>query len=166
MEVKVKFISPNDIWLTRPDGSFMAHLHFAQEILKSKQKMYGQLIEAYLFNANRIRGKVLNPWQQLEYVNRRLMANKDFPNSFSRVVTDEELNRCYLGTQLQKLRKHRKMSLRAVARMSDIDYGNLSKIENGKVSVGYDVLCRLLQTLDGQIDIVPKIALDKLKLND
>ena len=166
MEVKVKFKTCRDIYLMRPNGAFVAHLRFENEVLETKQRMYAQLIEAYLFNANRIRGKILNPWQQLEYVNRRLMANKDFPNSFSRVVTDEELNRCYLGTQLQKLRKHRKMSLRAVARMSDIDYGNLSKIENGKVSVGYDVLCRLLQTLDGHIVLVPKIDLDKAQLND
>lgn len=166
MEVKVKFKTCRDIYLMRPNGAFVAHLRFENEVPETKQRMYAQLIEAYLFNATRIRGKVLNPWQQLEYVNRRLMANKDFPNSFSRVVTDEELNRCYLGTQLQKLRKHRKMSLRAVARMADIDYGNLSKIENGKVSVGYDVLCRLLQTLDGHIDVIPKIDLDKAQLNN
>lgn len=166
MEVKVKFISNTDVLIRRANGVFLAQFRFEREVPQDKQTTYAKLIEVYFLNATRIRGKILNPWQQMEYVNRRLMANKDFPNSFSRVVTDDELNRCYLGTQIQKLRKHRKMSLRAVARISHIDYGNLSKIENGKISVGYDVLCRLLQTLDGYINIVPKIALDKDQLNN
>lgn len=166
MEVKIVFISSTDVRLIRSNRTMLAELRFKQSIPQDKQESYARLMEVLLDQAKRVRGKEHNSWQQLEYVNRRLMANKDFPNSFSRVVTDKELNRCYLGTQLQQLRKQRKMSLRAVARMADIDYGNLSKIENGKVSVGYDVLCRLLQTLDGHIDVIPKIDLDKAQLNN
>lgn len=166
MEVRVEYINDRDIKLVRPNGELVAELRLQTAVPKERRTSYAHYIKVWLDNAKRIRGTALNPWQQLEHLNRCMQNYSDFPNSFVRIVTDEKLNREYLGAQLQKLRKHRKISMRALAQMSGIDYGNLSKIENGKVSVGYDVLCRLLQSLDVIPEFIPKIALDKERLND
>ncbi len=166
MEVRVEYINDRDIKLVRPNGELVAKLRLQTAVPKERRTSYAHYIKVWLDNAKRIRGTALNPWQQLEHLNRCMQNYSDFPNSFVRIVTDEKLNREYLGAQLQKLRKHRKISMRALAQMSDIDYGNLSKIENGKVSVGYEVLCRLLQSLDVIPEFIPKIALDKERLND
>lgn len=166
MEVRVKYISDTDIKLVRPNGELMAKLKLQTAVPKERRTSYAHYIEVWLNNAKRVSGKALNPWQQLAHLNQCMQNYSDFPNSFVRIVTDEKLNREFLGVQLQKLRKDRKISMRALAQMSGIDYGNLSKIENGKISVGYDVLCRLLQSLDAIPEFIPKIALDKDKLND
>lgn len=166
MEVRVKYISDTDIKLVRPNGELIARLKLQIAVPKERRTSYAHYIEVWLNNAKRVSGKTLNPWQQLAHLNQCMQNYSDFPNSFVRIVTDEKLNREFLGVQLQKLRKDRKISMRALAQMSGIDYGNLSKIENGKVSVGYDVLCRLLQSLDALPEFIPKIALDKDKLND
>lgn len=166
MEVRVKYISDTDIKLVRPNGELIAKLKLQTAVPKERRTSYVHYIEVWLNNAKRVSGKALNPWQQLAHLNQCMQNYSDFPNSFVRIVTDEKLNREFLGVQLQKLRKERKITMRALAQMSGIDYGNLSKIENGKVSVGYDVLCRLLQSLDALPEFIPKIALDKDKLND
>lgn len=164
MEVKIVFISSTDVRLIRSNRTMLAELRFKQSIPQDKQESYARLMEVLLDQAKRVRGKEHNSWQQLEYVNKRLSLNKDFPNSFQRLVTDKELTRAYIGAKLQNIRKKRKLSLRGLAHLSGIDYGNLSKIENGNVSVGLDVLCRLLQAMDVHLDFIEKIALDKVKL--
>lgn len=164
MEVKIVFISSTDVRLIRSNRTMLAELRFKQSIPKDKQESYARLMEVLLDQAKRVRGKEHNSWQQLEYVNKRLSLNKDFPNSFQRLVTDKELTRAYIGAKLQNIRKKRQLSLRGLAHLSGIDYGNLSKIENGNVSVGLDVLCRLLQAMDVHLDFIEKIALDKVKL--
>ncbi|MCQ2340227.1 MAG: helix-turn-helix domain-containing protein [Paludibacteraceae bacterium] len=164
MEVKIVFISSTDVRLIRSNRTMLAELRFKQSIPQDKQESYARLMEVLLDQAKRVRGKEHNSWQQLEYVNKRLSLNKDFPNSFQRLVTDKELTRAYIGAKLQNIRKKRKLSLRGLAHLSGIDYGNLSKIENGNVSVGLDVLCRLLQAMDIHLDFIEKIALDKVKL--
>jgi len=164
MEVKVVFINATDVRLVRPNRALVAELRFKQPVPTERQESYARLMEVLLDQAKRVRGKEHNLWQQLEYVNKRLSISKDFPNSFQRLVTDKELTRAFIGAKLQSIRKKRKLSLRGLAQLSGIDYGNLSKIENGNVSVGLDVLCRLLQALDVHIDLIEKIALDKIKL--
>ncbi len=166
MEVRVEYINNTDIKLVRPNGELVANLRLQTPVPNERRNSYAHYIKVWMDNAKRVKGKALNPWQQLEFLNRCMQRYSTFPNSFVRLVTDKELNRAYLGLQLQKLREKRKISMRALAQMSGIDYGNLSKIENGKVSVGYDVLCRLLQSLDALPEFIPKIALDKDKLND
>lgn len=164
MEVKVVFTNSTDVQLLRPNRTILVELRFRQPIPTEKQKSYAHLMEVLLDQPKRVRGKEQNPWQQLENVNKKLSLHKDFPNSFQRLVTDNELTRAYIGAQLRSVRRKRKLSLRGLARLSGIDYGNLSKIENGNVSVGLDVLCRLLQAMDIHLDFIEKIALDKVKL--
>jgi len=164
MEVKVSFINSTDVQLVRLSQTVAATLRFKKPVSMERQKSYAHLMEVLLDKAKRINKKEQNAWQQLEFVNRRLEANKDFPNSFQRLVTDEELTRAYIGHKIQEHRKRRKITLRGLARLTGIDYANLSKIENGNVSVGLDILCRILQALDMHIDFVEKIAFDKIKL--
>ncbi len=63
--------------------------------------------------------------------------------------------RVRIGNQIRELRKEKNIEAKALAKATNIDASNLSRIEQGKYSVGIDILSKLAFTLGCHIDIVP-----------
>lgn len=57
-------------------------------------------------------------------------------------------NRVRVGATIRRLRTQQRISLRTFAKMTNIDYSNLSCIENGKVNVSLDLLSKIADGLD------------------
>lgn len=70
-------------------------------------------------------------------------------------MNDEETKaRTAFGERLRIMRISRKMSMRDLAVVSGVTINNISRIENGKYSAGFDVLYRLASSLACNIDVV------------
>ena len=63
--------------------------------------------------------------------------------------------RARIGGQIRQLREKRQMQARDLAQLAGIDAANLSRIEQGKYSVGLDILSRIAFVLGAHLDLVP-----------
>lgn len=63
--------------------------------------------------------------------------------------------RARIGSRIRQLREAKNMEARDLAQLAGIDAANLSRIEQGKYSVGLDILSRIAFALGAHIDLVP-----------
>ena len=63
-------------------------------------------------------------------------------------------DRARIGERIRQIRMDRGMEARDLARLSGIDAANLCRIENGKYSVGLDILSKIAAALGKKIDFV------------
>ena len=63
-------------------------------------------------------------------------------------------DRTRIGARIRQIREERGIEARDLARLAGIDAANLSRIENGKYSVGLDILSRLATALGKKVDFV------------
>ena len=68
---------------------------------------------------------------------------------------DREGERIRIGKKIRKIREEKNIEAKDLAKLANIDAANLSRIEQGKYSVGLDILSRIAFVLGCQIDIVP-----------
>jgi transcriptional regulator with XRE-family HTH domain len=62
-------------------------------------------------------------------------------------------NRIRIGQRLAQLRQEKGMTTRQLAEVAGLHQSNITKIENGKYSVGLDVLSKICTALDAEITI-------------
>ena len=63
-------------------------------------------------------------------------------------------DRARIGMRIREIREERKIEARDLARLAGIDAANLSRIENGKYSVGLDILSKIAAALGKKVDFV------------
>jgi len=63
-------------------------------------------------------------------------------------------DRARIGSRIKQIREERGMEGRDLARLAGIDAANLSRIENGKYSVGLDILSKIAAALGKKVDLV------------
>lgn len=82
------------------------------------------------------------------------------------VVTGDSLDRLRIGKSIKQLREAKGMDAKTLASRISIDPGNLCRIEQGKFSVGIDILNKIAAVLDSKLEIVPiNRIVDVEKLN-
>ena len=59
-----------------------------------------------------------------------------------------------IGERIKELRKKRKLDAKTLASRIGIDASNLSRIEQGHYSVGFDILTKIATALNAKVDIV------------
>lgn len=68
--------------------------------------------------------------------------------------TYRDMERIRLGQRIREIRERKGMSAIQLALKTNIDAGNLSRIEQGKLSVGLDILARIASALGYRLDLV------------
>ena len=58
-----------------------------------------------------------------------------------------------IGKQIAAIRKKKGLSLRQLAELTGLNHSNIGKIELGKYSVGVDILGKICDALDCDIEI-------------
>lgn len=66
------------------------------------------------------------------------------------------MNRQEIGLKIKELRMKRCLSLRQLEEMTGYSHSNIIRIEAGKYSVGVDIICKILDALGADIEIVDK----------
>ena len=68
---------------------------------------------------------------------------------------DRQEERTRIGRKIRQIREEKGIDAKDLAKLANIDAANLSRIEQGKYSVGLDILSKLAFVLGYHIDIVP-----------
>ena len=69
---------------------------------------------------------------------------------------NKEQQRQRIGTDIAELRKQRGMTQQQVADIAQMQRNHISRIEQGRYSVGFDTLQAIAEALDADIRIVPR----------
>lgn len=67
---------------------------------------------------------------------------------------DLDMERIRIGEKVKELRKEKGLDAKVLAEMTDITPANLCRIEQGKISVGLNILLKIARALDRKIDFV------------
>jgi len=68
---------------------------------------------------------------------------------------DRQGERTRIGKKIRQIREEKGIEAKDLAKLANIDAANLSRIEQGKYSVGLDILSKLAFVLGYHVDIVP-----------
>ncbi len=79
-------------------------------------------------------------------------ANAGF--SFSYAGSDRSEERKRIGARIRQLREDKGMEAKQLATLVKIDAANLSRIEQGRYSVGLDILTKIADALGVKVDLV------------
>ena len=82
----------------------------------------------------------------------KMMSNVGF--SFYNVGSDRSEERKRIGSRIREIRKEKGIEAKQLATLTNIDAANLSRIEQGKYSVGLDILSRISHGLGVKVDLV------------
>ena len=80
------------------------------------------------------------------------LANDGF--SFSYEGSDRSLERERIGAKIRYLRESKGMEAKQLAILANIDASNLCRIEQGRYSVGLDILTKISRALGVKVDLV------------
>ena len=105
--------------------------------------IFVSLDEYYSGSEESIWGDILK-----EMFNRRIRP-------FTWVICDRDKERIRLGSRIKELRKERGMDAKELAQKIGIDAANLSRIEQGRFSVGIDILNKIAGVMNMSLDFVP-----------
>ncbi|MBR4840723.1 MAG: helix-turn-helix transcriptional regulator [Paludibacteraceae bacterium] len=67
-----------------------------------------------------------------------------------------DTERLRIGARIRELRRKQNIDAKTLALRAGIDASNLSRIEQGHYSVGLDILAKIANALNAQINIVEK----------
>lgn len=81
-----------------------------------------------------------------------MMAHTGY--SFYYAGSDRSEDRERIGAKIRQLREDKGMEAKQLAVLANIDAANLSRIEQGKYSVGLDILTRIAHVLGVKVDLV------------
>ena len=82
-------------------------------------------------------------------------------DSFRWIVNDRDKERERIGLRIRELRKEKCMDAKELALKIGIDPGNLSRIEQGRFSVGFDILNKIANVMNMRVDFVEKGRCDE-----
>ena len=82
----------------------------------------------------------------------KMMANHSL--SFYYENSDRSDERKRIGAKIRLLREKKGMEAKQLSILTNIDAANLSRIEQGKYSVGLDILAKISQALGAKIDLI------------
>lgn len=68
---------------------------------------------------------------------------------------DRQGERTRIGKKIRSIREEKDIEAKDLAKLAKIDPANLSRIEQGKYSVGLDILSKIAFVLGCQVDLVP-----------
>lgn len=151
LEFKSKAIIIDDkmVEVIAPDGEIFCVLAKIGTYNSKKTRHYQLHLVEYVFDKNFSDDKEImtdNIWRDL------LLNGVSFMGMSS---GDRQGERTRIGKKIRQIREQKGIEAKDVAKLASIDAANLSRIEQGKYSVGLDILSRIAFVLGCQIDIVP-----------
>jgi DNA-binding XRE family transcriptional regulator len=153
MATKVFFIDPLRVQVETSEGDvyilgYSDNMNYQYEQIKDGcfTKCVAFIFDKYYSGSEEsIWSEILN-----EMYNRKIRP-------FTWVICDRDKERIRLGSRIKELRKERGMDAKELAQKIGIDAANLSRIEQGRFSVGIDILNKIAGVMNMSLDFVPNI---------
>ena len=147
-KTQAEVLDPKVVKVTAPDGEvFQVLCQIGKYISEDTRKYELHLVEA-IFDKNYSPDKEL----MINNIWRDAMLNGI---SFLGISSgDRQGERTRIGNRIRQIREERGIEARDLAKLAGIDAANLSRIENGKYSVGIDILSKIAASLGKKLDLV------------
>ena len=155
--IQARFVDESTIEVIAQDGEkFTWNTYFPTP--KQNQHYYAERI-AYYFqkyfedNINMSLGYWI--WIRMTYDERLAIYGGEGDRQEERNFLHQE--RVRIGTAIRELRKERNIEAKKLAQAANIDAANLSRIEQGRYSVGLDVLSNIARALGTKIELIDSV---------
>ena len=102
-------------------------------------------------------------WIQMTYFEGLAINGGKGDREDERIFLHQE--RIRIGARIRELRKEKNIEAKILAQLANIDAANLSRIEQGRYSVGLDVLSKIAIALSARIELVEFIDSEKTNIN-
>jgi DNA-binding XRE family transcriptional regulator len=143
---KAKFTDSTTIHVVAKDGeTFVLRTHLSIKI--EEQKIYSKLLARY-FDENFSDDKS----SMVYWVLMKMMSNHGL--SFYYESSDRSKERERIGLRIKQMREMLNMEAKHLALLTNIDAANISRIEQGRYSVGFDILSKIALAVGARIDLV------------
>jgi DNA-binding Xre family transcriptional regulator len=140
------FLDSTTIKVVAKDGeNFTLRTHLP--VQNNFQEIFAGLLANY-FDENFSNDKS----SMVYWVLMKMVANHGL--SFYYESSDRSLERERIGAKIRLLREKKGMEAKQLAIITNIDAANLSRIEQGKYSVGLDILSKISLALGAKVDLV------------
>jgi DNA-binding XRE family transcriptional regulator len=143
---KVSFTDTTTINVVAFDGEIFI-LKAYLPVLKDEQQTIAKFLSHY-FDEHYSDDKT----SMVYWVLMKMMANVGF--SFYYGGSDRSEERERIGAKIRQLREEKGIEAKQLAIMTNIDAANLCRIEQGKYSVGLDILTKISKVLGVKVDLV------------
>ncbi|MEJ4087645.1 helix-turn-helix transcriptional regulator [Galbibacter orientalis] len=91
-------------------------------------------------------------WIQMTYYEGLAINGGKGDREDERIFQSQE--RIRIGTRIRELRKEKNIEAKMLSQLANIDAANLSRIEQGRYSVGLDVLAKIALALNTKIELI------------
>ncbi len=146
---KARIIDDKMVEVVAPDGEVFSVLAQIGIYTSEETRHYQLHLVEYVFDKNFSDDK-------------EVMTNNIWRDLFLNGVTfmgmssgDRQGERTRIGKKIRQIREEKGIEAKDLAKLANIDAANLSRIEQGKYSVGLDILSKLAFVLGHHIDFVP-----------
>jgi len=143
---KANFVDDSSIRILARDGETFTLKAFLP-VPKDEQQTITEYL-AHYFEKNFSDDKS----DMIYWVLMEMMTNVGF--SFTYIGSDRSEERKRIGARIRQLREDKGMEAKKLAMLANIDAANLSRIENGRYSIGLDILTRIADALGVKVDLV------------
>jgi len=156
--IQARFVDDSTIEVIAQDGEKFTWNTYFPTLKQNQQYFAGRLayyFEKY-FNDN-IRdntgmGMQYWIWIQMTYYEGLGINGGNGDREEERIFVHQE--RVRIGLRIRELRKEKNIEAKILAQIANIDAANLSRIEQGRYSVGLDVLSRIALALGAKVKLV------------
>ena len=143
---KVKFVDNSNIHVVTSDGETFfleAHMPVAKEYHLDLSKKISKSFDKNFSN---------DKSSMIHWVLMDLLSNAGI--GFRSKGSDRSEERLRIGQRIREIRESKNMEAKQLAFLANIDAANLSRIEKGKYSVGFDILTKIADVFGKRIDFV------------
>lgn len=156
-----RFLDDSTIEVIAQDGEkFTWKTYFPTP--KENQLYYAERLAYYFENFDEAGGMSLGYWVFI-----KMNFDEGLGIYGGQGERDEERNflqqeRVRIGARIRELRKEKNIEARVLAQAANIDAANLSRIEQGRYSVGLDILSRISFVLGAKIELIDFVEQKKV----
>ena len=152
---KVNFVEQNKVKIELPDNTYIAIFATNYNYMTT---VHGDNHFLRLMAAEFTMYMYYTPRPDFETGVRNINANlyRDGYEMMLFVSPDQDKidERQRIGTRIKELRQKQNIDARTLAIRAGIDASNLSRIEQGRYSVGFDILAKIANALNARVEIV------------
>jgi DNA-binding Xre family transcriptional regulator len=151
--IQARFVDDSNIEVIAPDGEkFTWQTYFPTS--KQNQQYYAGRFVYYFqkyFEENRDMSLGYWIWIRMNYDEGLAISGGQGDREEERIFLNQE--RIRIGLRIRELRKDKNIEAKMLAQIANIDAANLSRIEQGRYSVGLDILSRIAFALGAKVEL-------------
>ncbi len=152
--IQARFVDDSTIEIIAQDGEqFIWHTYFP--VPKQNQQYFAGKFSYYFqkyFEDNISMSIGYWIWIKMNYDEGLGIYGGKGDREDERILLYQERER--IGARIRELRKEKKIEAKMLAQIANIDAANLSRIEQGRYSVGLDILSKIAFALGAKIELI------------